>query len=232
MRTKRWACLVVAAAALVGAAPAGASTSYDTRYYWKDNLTIFGWAETSWVTDNHGDGGLETRVYCVDAIAPYDDYWSTSGVVREPGIWAKTPNCGGFTTATFAQAREAVPTGAPWGPWGTFDARKTLTAATTAVPRVATAPTADYTMSSPCSGSYCTVTISIDSNPDAYNIRAWMICVPSNNIHYGGWHTSGTSTAGCGTNGGHGFDAGFQYDKTHQYQVVCWIVGGPRSGSC
>jgi hypothetical protein len=108
-----------------------APTSYDYRYYWKDNLTVGGWAETSWITDNHGDGALETRVYCVDAIAPYDDYWSTSGAVRETGIWAKTPNCGGFTTATFAQAREAVPTGAPWGPWGTFDARKILTSAKT-----------------------------------------------------------------------------------------------------
>jgi hypothetical protein len=101
-----------------------------------------------------------------------------------------------------------------------------------AAPRVLTKPSADYAMSNPCgSGSYCTETITITANPSGYNVRAWMNCT-TGSTHYGGWHTSGTSTAGCGTGGSTGLDAGFQYDKTHQYAANCWIVSAPRTGSC
>lgn len=93
-----------------------------------------------------------------------------------------------------------------------------LAAATAhASPRTDTKPSAGYAMSNACgSGSWCTETITIGSNPSAYNVRAWMNCT-SGGTHYGGWHTSGTSTAGCGTGGSTGLNAGFEYDKTHQY---------------
>jgi len=101
-----------------------------------------------------------------------------------------------------------------------------------ASPRVLTKPSAAYAMSNPCgSWSYCTETVTITSNPSNYNVRAWMQC-SDHAYHYGGWHQSGTSTAGCGTNGTYGLLAGFQYDKTHQYVAQCWIISAPRTGSC
>jgi len=101
----------------------------------------------------------------------------------------------------------------------------------TAEARVLTKPGVSYGMSNACSGSECTITDTIKSNPSAYNVRAWMQC-SDGKFHFGGWHTSGTSTAGCGTNGTYGLFAGFQYDETHQYQVDCWTVGAPKTGSC
>jgi hypothetical protein len=101
-----------------------------------------------------------------------------------------------------------------------------------AAPRVDTKPSAAYAMSNPCgSGSYCTETVTVTANPSNYNVRAWMNCT-TGSTHYGGWHTSGTSTAGCGTGGSTGVTAGFQYDKTHMYSAQCWIVSAPRTGSC
>jgi hypothetical protein len=108
-----------------------------------------------------------------------------------------------------------------------------LTAATAhASPRVDTKPGASYAMSNACgSGSYCTETVTITSNPSNYSVRAWMNCTQGA-THYGGWHSSGTSTAGCGVGAGSGVTAGFEYDKTHQYVANCWIVSAPRTGSC
>jgi hypothetical protein len=94
----------------------------------------------------------------------------------------------------------------------------------------ATAPTASYIMSGSCQSHYCKEEIIIGSNPSNYNIRAYAIC---NNLAtvYGGWHTSGTSYAGC-TGGYYLHYAGFQYDKTHQYGVQCYNLGYSRTGSC
>lgn len=105
-------------------------------------------------------------------------------------------------------------------------------AAATAHARVLTKPSASYAMSNACgSGSWCTETITITGNPSNYQVRAWMNCT-TGATHYGGWHSTGTSTAGCGTGGSTGVTAGFQYDKTHQYSAECWIVSAPRTGLC
>lgn len=108
-----------------------------------------------------------------------------------------------------------------------------LAAATAhASPRIETAPSASYAMSDACgSGSWCTETVTIKSNPSGYQVQAWMDC-SDGKTHRGGWHSSGTSTAGCGTTGAVGQTAGFVYDKTHMYDVQCWIVGAAKDGSC
>lgn len=103
-------------------------------------------------------------------------------------------------------------------------------AALAPVPAMArTAPTAAYTMSKACSGSECRITITPTTDPSDYVMRAWIECTNSKFYYGPAWITSGTSVATCG--GGDGYIAGFEYDRTHQYQVLCW-AGGAKNGSC
>ena len=106
-----------------------------------------------------------------------------------------------------------------------------LVLGTTAPAGARTKPSVNYSVATPCGGSFCTLNDAIAGNPSHYNVRAWFQCSDLS-YHYGNWKTSGTTAAGCGTGHGHGLLGGFQYDKTHKYQVTCWVISDPRSGSC
>jgi hypothetical protein len=104
-------------------------------------------------------------------------------------------------------------------------------AAATAPPAHRTKPTIDYSVATPCGGSFCTINDAIAANPSAYNVRARLECSDLS-FHYGNWKVSGTTSAGCGSGHGHGILGGYQYDKTHKYTVACWVPSDPRSGTC
>jgi hypothetical protein len=87
-----------------------------------------------------------------------------------------------------------------------------------------TAPGGTYSVTSGQSH----ITLTIGSNPTHYNIRAKAVC--TNGTFYGGWHTSGNTSATCAT-GGRIAAAYAQYDETHKYQILAWIPGDSLNGS-
>jgi hypothetical protein len=93
--------------------------SYDYSFNDKVRDTLGGWTEVEWRSNNHGNGAIQDRTYCADAIAPWTDYWSVSGVVRKAGVWDRA-GCNDATIPVIGQVRFAVPDGAPWGSWGTW----------------------------------------------------------------------------------------------------------------
>jgi hypothetical protein len=99
---------------------------------------------------------------------------------------------------------------------------------------LATPPTDSYVMTGNCSGTPCGAKYTLLNNPSNYYMRAWVQCL-GGQILYGGWWKGigqSSSTGSCATYGTYAGESGFQYDKTHKYQVVCWAVGDPNSGKC
>lgn len=99
--------------------------------------------------------------------------------------------------------------------------------------RILTTPTVHYLMSDNEEGTdfYHTITTSTTSNPSNYEVRAGIFC-GDEGWRFGKWaNGKGGSSESC-TSGVYGSEGEFEFDETHKYQLVCYIVGDPVDGQC
>jgi hypothetical protein len=97
---------------------------------------------------------------------------------------------------------------------------------------ILTTPTVDYLMSGKSDGFYHTIATSTISNPSNYAIRAGISC-NNGDEYYGAWGSGLSGSSASCPSGVYGDLAFAQFDKTHKYQLSCWVGGlDPVSGEC